>query len=255
MRLFLKLTLGILVISAGILGLLVSQRYWRSTDLDRTLRLSETACGLDCWFGIPTGEEMNWRDVQANIEAGGGTDMHFRGDTMRLRIPQEDNDAFNIGHVQVIFNDAGDPIQTCFFVNQFTLGDVLTTFGTPEYFWFNVNSQRFSFNRTLNQPEFYYMNYQLIYPNTAIVVDGTMHINAETNYPLNNDKIAIPLDTPVDSMCTPGNLDYVTLQRLPKWQGIYKSIEFYEAFPPPRESDFTPVQSPPTTNQLNQPPG
>jgi hypothetical protein len=92
------------------------------------------------------------------------------------------------------------------------------------------------------------MNFQMIYPDQTIVVEGTMKINAQTNHSLLNDKIAIPINTRVNSMCTPGNLDFVTLERLPKWQGIYTSIESYEAFPPPREDDFPPIDAPPLTN-------
>lgn len=252
MRLLLKLTLGILALSAGILVLLIGQRYWRATDLDRTLQLSEADCGQDCWFAIPVGDVMNWRDVQTNIEASGGADMRFRGGTMRLRIPQPDNPTFNLGHVQVLFNDEGNPVQTCFFVNDYTIGDVLTTFGTPQYFWVDVTSQRFSFTTGLNQPNFYYITYQMIYSNEIIVVEGTLQIDAETDLPLNNDKQSIPLDAKVAQMCTPGNLDYVTLERLPHWEGLYKSIEFYEAYPPPTSADFEPIDEPPLTNGISR---
>ncbi len=249
MRLLLKLTFGILVLSASILVFLVAQRNWRATDLDHTLQLTSADCGEDCWFAIPVGGTMPWRDVQANIEASGGTDMRFRGGTMRLRIPNEDKPNFNIGHVQVLFDDVGNPIQTCFFVNEYTIGDVLTTFGLPERFWFDVTSQRFSFGTSFNQPDFYYITYQMIYPDEIIVVEGTLQVDAETNLPLKSEKQSIPLNAPVNQMCTPGNLDYVSVEHLPHWAGLYKSIEFYEAYPPPTKVDGEPIDDPSLLNE------
>lgn len=228
MRLYAKLLIAILFVNGMVLGSLVAQRYFFPTYVEDVLA-TDNSCGLDCWFGVA--EEMNHREIATNISNAGGTDQIFRGSLMRYRLP-DPNTGENRGTIQVALDDKGNASQVCYFPQDFTLGDIIATFGEPAAFYLDRNRRRQIFSRVDFELEAYVVRFEMIYPDDNLVFQGEMYVSLDTI-----EKVGMSPHTPIDQMCNPGIINYFWLKNLPEWDGFYVDIEDYFASSPPSPSD------------------
>jgi hypothetical protein len=234
MRLFGKLIVLILTINLGVLGGIVGQRWWIKTALGGVIFTDDT-CEQECWFGVALPHTTHWREVDAKLQAAGGENVRFRGSIMRFRLPS-DKPGLPMGHVQVQLDEEGYATQICLFSTAFSIGDVIATFGEPEYFWLDSTSRRENFSSVTLTSQYYRIDFQMIYPDESIVAEGQLTVYSQPT----EDALVLHPETLIAQLCRPGQTDFVSLKSLPKWNGIYQPAEAYTSFPPARRTDFDP---------------
>lgn len=218
MKLLIKATLGVLIFCLVGVGGVVAQRNWRHTTLHETLKIDED-CAFDCWFGIRPNGSVYWREVEKKVTAAGAGDVRFRGSLMRVTLPLPDSPA---AQFQIRF-DEGNADQMCLFTLRFSLGEVVATFGQPQYLWLNTQTQRF----LLSVNDLYTIEYRLAYESPAIMVSGTLEV------PFEDERFSLSFDTPVSQICTsaisderpaidPGEL---------QWRGFSAPVIEFQSFP------------------------
>lgn len=225
MRLLLKITLAIIVLHGISLGAIISQQQWLLPHVQDILAIDED-CGNACWFGIEYGGQTHFTDVRTNLENYGITEdeLYFRHSKMRFRVT-EDNTESTLGSVEITIEEAYAST-ACFVPNQIpgktiTLADVITSFGSPDYFWVDLGSSRplLRSNQTL-------IDYEMIFEEPDILIQGQIRIESLEN--------RLPLDTVVELMCTPpvifdnSNDFFSTVpEYIPEWQGFNTHIWDY----------------------------
>lgn len=231
MRFLLKLTVLVAVINGLFVSGIVAQRLFVPSYVEQVL-VTE-ACALDCWFGVE--QSMHLRDIEMRVVEAGGRDGSIRGSLMRYRIPGEDEDTDrNRGRVQIELDGEGRATQICYFPQDFTLGHIITAFGPPEAFFLDLSQRRLLSSRFSNQLEAYTMAFQMIYPDDNMTAVGSIFIDAREEA-----EMTLPPEAPIERMCTPGNINFDNIDRLPRWHGLLQNIEIYKAFPPLEPSDDT----------------
>ena len=230
MRFLFKIWLGVFVFSGLSMGAVLAQRMVIEPPL-RQVMLTDADCGLECWFGVRL-EQMRWREVQTQVEAAGAVDFTYRNQVMRLRLPSPDTSDRNRGHIQVLFED-GIAQQVCFFPIGYTIGDVMTTFGEPDYFWLDRNSQRALFSRQTYQTTAYIITFYMVYAEQGFIAKGD--IQRTYDY----DEMPLPPDEIfVNELCQPPNLSFFHTNWMPRWAGFwqplitYTTVPAFDALPP-----------------------
>jgi hypothetical protein len=213
MRLLVKCLLVVLMLNTGVVFGAIGERFSTVPPLTKTL--ASTCDNMRCWFGVHL-EETPWRDAQASIEGKGGRLIgRYQNGLMRFNLDSA------LGNGQVTFSD-GVARQFCFFTDDFTLGDVLLTFGNPDYFWIDVNTQKMLSYRT-GPSNIVTMQYYLIYQKTELIVTGWLKRDlTKPNEPLN-------FMIPVEQLCQPDmdSLPVSELEWMSDWRGIWYPISKY----------------------------
>jgi hypothetical protein len=168
---------------------------------------------------------MGWRQVESNLKAAGANELRFRQSLMRYRLPGQMPDDYN--HIQVMFDETGHAIQTCFFPSDFASSDLIIALGAPDHFYLDAFSRRAVFSRSSTTTLAYRMRYHFIYVESGIVASGNVEINVNTG-----SRPGMPFDAKIDQMCTPGYEDEVAIAGLPTWQGFIHDIDDYTSVGP-----------------------
>jgi hypothetical protein len=221
MRLLLKTTLAIMVLHGIGLGTIISQQQWFSSRVQDFLAIEEN-CGNDCWFGLQYGGSTHFSDDRTKVQDQDS--FIFRHSKMRFRV-LEDNQGPALGFVEISIEE-NYAATACFLPNQvpgktITLGDIIASFGSPDYFWIDLGSVQ-----SMLRSNQILIDYEMIYESPSISVQGQIRTTDLDN--------RLPIDTPVELMCTPpvsssdpNNQTRPLYQFLPAWNGFNERISSY----------------------------
>ena len=217
MRLLLKIILFVFAINAiGVLGT-AGQRIVRETHLESLLSIDET-CGQDCWFQIPPDGSIRRRQIEQTLSDLGMDTASSRGQRIRFLL-YEDSNAPSVGTLQFELID-GYAIETCVFPSRdIALSDIVSTFGTPSYFWIDLDG-----SRLLTTESNYFYPYEMRFESPDIIVIGEFRLDTTES------DARLSFNTPVTQFCTPIAIQETNRpipSQLIAWQGFYTRVETY----------------------------